>query len=295
MGRVLCCAPYLSTAVLAADAVTLAGDFGLAVEVLAGIADGSVRATLVAAGDLLGEDEIAGRVRATEVGQAFELNGCGGITLDGAAAQTLVVAASLGDDGIALFAVDAEAAGLERHAVPTVDATRRTAVVDFQAVAARRLDAGRDTEARLRLALDRAAISVAAESVGGARRALDMTIAYMHERKQFGGPVGRFQALKHRLADLHVLIEGARECVYAATDAVESGDEAAVPAAASAAKSAAAECFSVTTAEAIQLHGAIGFTAEHDIGLYYKRALFSAALLGTPGVHQDRIARQLDV
>jgi alkylation response protein AidB-like acyl-CoA dehydrogenase len=143
--------------------------------------------------------------------------------------------------------------------------------------------------------LDRGAIALAAEMVGGAQKAIDMTVAYLKEREQFGGPIGRFQALKHRLADIAVAIDAAREGVYSAADAVDSGELEHVPLAAAAAKSAAGDGYCLATAEAIQLHGGIGFTEEHDIGLYYKRALSGQPMLGSSVDHRERIAVGLDV
>jgi alkylation response protein AidB-like acyl-CoA dehydrogenase len=295
MGRALYSGPYLSSAVLAADALLLAADGELAAEDLAGIGDGSVRATLVAAGDLNGGPDVAGALTATAAGDAWTVSGDGGLVLDGGTAQLLVVAARVDGGNVGLFAVDPDAPGVSRDAAPTIDETRRTATIEFDGAPARRLDRGGPTAESLRLALDRGAISSAAETVGGARQAIEMTVAYMHEREQFGGPIGRFQALKHRLADLHVLIDAAREGVYNAADAVEAGDASQVPMAAAAAKSAASEGYALATAEAVQLHGGIGFTEEHDIGLYYKRALVGVPLLGTPLAHRGRIAAGLDV
>lgn len=295
MGRALYAGPFLSSAVLAADALLLAADEELGAEALAAVIDGSVRATLVAGGDLLGGADPAGAVVAAEAGDGWTLSGDGGLVLDGLTAQQLIVAARLEDEGVGLFAVDPAVTGVERAAAPTIDETRRTATVRFDGAAAIRLDRGADTEEALAVVLDRGVIAVAAEIVGGARQAIEMTVAYMHEREQFGGPIGRFQALKHRLADLHVTIDAAREAVYNAADAVESGDTGQVPMAAAAAKSAASDGYALTTAEAVQLHGGIGFTEEHDIGLYYKRALVGVPTLGTPLAHRERIAAGLNV
>lgn len=291
MGRVLFPDPYLSSAVLAADAVSIAADATLGAEAMAGIADGSVRATLVAAGDLLGDADVAGRVTAG----GDSLSGEGGLVLDGLTAQLLIVAARLEDGGVGLFSVDPGAGGVERTAAPTIDETRKTANVTFADTPATRIDSGEGTEAALRGVLDLGAISLAAEIVGGAQQAIEMTVEYMHEREQFGGPIGRFQALKHRLADLHVAVDAAREGVYNAADAVVSGDTEAVPMAAAAAKAAAGETYAHLTAEAVQLHGGIGFTEEHDIGLFYKRALVGVPTLGAPLEMHERIAAGLNV
>jgi alkylation response protein AidB-like acyl-CoA dehydrogenase len=295
MGRVLCPDPYLSSAVLAADAVALAGDGEAAAEVLAGIVDGSVRATLVAAGDLCAGASPAGEVIARATGDAFELVGPGGLVFDGESAQLLIVAAALPGGEVGLFAVEPDSARVSRLPVPTIDETRKTAVIEFEGAPARRLDAGAGTAAAITAALHRGTLSLSAEMVGGARRAIEMTVAYMHEREQFGGPIGRFQALKHRLADLHVRIDAAREGVYAAADAIADEADDHIPSMVAAAKYAASKGYALTTAEAVQLHGGIGFTEEHDIGLYYKRALVSAEALGCAADQLERVAVGLDV
>ncbi len=293
MGRALYPDPYLSSAVLAADAVLLAGEGELAAEILTALAAGERRATLVAAGDLLGAPDPAGAVVATAAGDAHALSGDGGLVLDGTSAELLIVCAAL-DEELGLFAVEVDAEGLERTLAPTIDATRKTARVCFDATPARRLDSGGDTAAAIALTLDRGAVSLAAEMVGGARRAIEMTVAYMEERQQFGGPIGRFQALKHRIADLHVTTDAAREGVYSAADAIASDDRQ-VPLAAAAARAGASRAYVHTTAEAVQLHGGIGFTEEHDIGLYYKRALAGAPMLGCREDELERIAVGLGV
>lgn len=294
MGAALFPDPYLSSAVLAADAVALAGEGAAADEVLESIVAGT-RATLVAAGDLCGGEEIAGDVTASAAGDSAELSGSGGLVLDGHTAEILIVAAAVAG-GVGLFAVEPDASGVERNPAPTIDETRKTAIVEFENASARRLDdPGGDATEAIRSALDGARVALAAEMVGGARRAIEMTVAYMHEREQFGGPIGRFQALKHRLADLHVRIDAAREGVYSAADAIAEGEADQIPMAASAAKYAASTGYTLTTAEAVQLHGGIGFTEEHDIGLYYKRALVSAEALGSPANQLERVAVGLDV
>jgi alkylation response protein AidB-like acyl-CoA dehydrogenase len=293
MGAALFPDPYLSSAVLAADAIALAGAGEAADEVLAAIVEGK-RAALVCAGDLNGGDSLAGSVSASAEGDAFALRGAGGLVIDGHTAEILVVAADLGGE-VGLFAVEPDAAGVERTPTPMIDETRKVAAIDFDGAPGSRLDSGGDTAAALAKALDQARVSLAAEMVGGARRAIEMTVAYMHEREQFGGPIGRFQALKHRLADLHVQIDAAREGVYSAADAIADGEDEHVPMAAAAAKYAASDGYVLTTAEAVQLHGGIGFTEEHDIGLYYKRALVSAEALGSAANELERVAAGLDV
>jgi alkylation response protein AidB-like acyl-CoA dehydrogenase len=294
MGHVLLPDPFLSSAVLAADAVAAAGS-DAADALLAEIVEGSKRAALVLGGELMADAaNPAGEITAAKSGDGYALNGSAGLTLDGHTAQVLVVAAAVGEGEVGLFAVDGQASGLTRTAVPMVDETRKLAELTFKDTPAARLDEGLSSAA-LATVLNRGAIALAAEMVGGAQRCLDITVAYMRERHQFGVPIGSFQALKHRVADLHVQLEGARELVYLAADVVDEGDTENVPLVAAAAKVAAAEAYVHVSAEAIQLHGGIGFTAEADVHLYYKRALCSAEMLGGAVAVRERIARHLDV
>jgi alkylation response protein AidB-like acyl-CoA dehydrogenase len=288
MGRVVAPIPYLSSAVLAADALAAVGSPD-ADDLLARIAAGEVRASLVAAGDLNARRDTAGDV--TESGGS--LNGSGGIVLEAAAADVLVVAAASADGSVGLFAVDGDAHGVERAPCDLIDETRRWATVSFANARARRLDTGGGVEEDLVHALARSSIALAAEMVGGAERCLQMTIEYAKDRQQFGVPIGSFQAIKHRLADLSVLVEAARESVYLGADALDSGEMDQLPACASAAKSAASDAAVKAAAETIQPHGGIGFTWEHDAHLYYKRALVDARMLGDAADHRERLGAHL--
>jgi alkylation response protein AidB-like acyl-CoA dehydrogenase len=295
MGRVLYGGPYLSSAVLAGDALALAAGTQAAEELLPGVLDGSRRATLVAGGDLLSDANPAGAVQARGGDGGYLLSGSGGLVIDAGTAELLLVVAELEDGGVGLFALASSAEGVTLSPGATIDHTRKTGLVELAEAPARRIDEEGDSAAALARVLDRGAIALAAEMVGGAQQALEMTVAYLNEREQFGGPIGRFQALKHRLADISVTIDGAREGVYAAADALDSGELEHVPMMAAAAKSAASDAYTLATGEAIQLHGGIGFTEEHDIGLYYKRALCAAPMLGSSLDHRERIAAGLGV
>ena len=144
-------------------------------------------------------------------------------------------------------------------------------------------------------ALQRGAVSAAAEMVGGAHRCLELTLDYVKARHQFGRPIGSFQALKHRCADFAVAVDTAREAVCLAVDVIDSGQNAELAAVAAAAKIKATDAYLLAANETIQLHGGIGFTWEHDAHLYYKRALSSAQLLGTAMTHRARLADALGV
>jgi alkylation response protein AidB-like acyl-CoA dehydrogenase len=165
--------------------------------------------------------------------------------------------------------------------VETIDATREYGRVDGDREGLAGDPAG---------GLDVAAVLLAAELVGVCQRALDMTVAYVKERRQFGAPIGSFQAVSHRCAEMLVLIEGSRSAAYAAAWAARA-DPAGLPEAASLAKAAASEAGREVTAAAIQLHGGIGFTWEADLHWLYKRAQLDAGLLGAPTAHRARLAR----
>jgi alkylation response protein AidB-like acyl-CoA dehydrogenase len=143
--------------------------------------------------------------------------------------------------------------------------------------------------------LDRGAVALAAEAVGGAQRCLDMAVAHARARVQFGRPIGSFQAVQHKLADVLVGVEAARSVVAAAAAAVDDPERDDVPLLASTAKAYCAESFVRAASESIQVHGGVGFTWDHDAHLYLKRARSSALLLGDPAWHRERVARLLDL
>ena len=219
--------------------------------------------------------------------------------LDGCAADLLLVAArapgSEGDAGVDLFLVDANTAGLTRRALVTMDQTRRQAEIelaDVRVPAGARIGAEGSGAATLRKTLDLAAIALAAEQVGGAQRCLDLSVTYAKEREQFGRPIGSFQAIKHKCADMMLRVESARSAAYYAA-CVAADDAPELARAASLAKAYCSEAFFHCAGEAIQIHGGVGFTWEYDPHLYFKRAQASEQLLGDPAFHRERIAREL--
>jgi alkylation response protein AidB-like acyl-CoA dehydrogenase len=284
-GRVLLPEPLLSCGVLAADAVAAAPRDPAADELLERIIGGTVRATLVAAGDLLGSGRPTGAIRVID----GALQGDAGLVLDGDRADVLLVAALRGDGTTGLFPVERGAAGLAVVSASLVDETRGFAAVRLDGVPARPLGDD-DASVALQTVLDRGAIALAAEMVGAALQALDMTVAYLKERQQFGVAIGTFQALKHRMADAHVAVVAARESVYLAAEADDGNQPEVLGMVASAAKIAAGGALLRAAGEAIQMHGGIGMTQEANVHLYYKRALVSATMLGTSASHGERLA-----
>jgi alkylation response protein AidB-like acyl-CoA dehydrogenase len=199
-------------------------------------------------------------------------------------ADVLLVAARTGDE-VGLFLVE-EA---ERVPLSTLDRTRRQATLRFAATPARPVATGADAERAITAALRAGAALLAAEQVGGAQRLLDTTVAYAGTRLQFGRPIGSFQAVKHRCADMLVLVEHARSTAYHAAWALQDGTDD-PDLAVSIAQATCSETYQRVAEDTVQLHGGIGFTWEHPAHLYLKRALTDAALLGSAAEHRERIA-----
>jgi alkylation response protein AidB-like acyl-CoA dehydrogenase len=288
LGRDLIPSPLLGSAVLAAQALLASGDDPACARLLPAIADGGVAslAWTTAAGHW---DPAEVACRATAAAHDWMLNGEARYVLDGDTAGILLVAAGT-PDGTGLFEVDPAQAAVSRSAVTTVDATRAMATIRLDGAAGLRIG-GQALEALAR-ARDLACIALSAEQVGAARRALDMTVDYTKVRVQFGRAIGGFQALQHRMADLHVLVESARSLSYAAAQAAGEGAPDTGRRAA-AAKVYCSEVLQRVAAETIQLHGAIGITWEHDAHRYLKRAHGAAQLFGRPSEHVARIAAEV--
>ncbi|MFI0348976.1 acyl-CoA dehydrogenase family protein [Actinomadura sp. 9N407] len=289
MGRAVVCAPYLS-GLVAAAALLGTGNEDAKRELLPGIAEGGTIATLAwTEGQSWDPESVA--MAARREGDGWVLDGTKSYVLDGHVANLVLVVAQ-GEDGLALFSVDGDAQGLVRTALPTFDQTRKLARLDFTAVPARLIEA--QAAPVLAHALDVAAVALAAEQLGGAQRAMEMTVEYVKVRHQFGRPIGSFQAIKHRCADMFVLVESARSAVLqAALVADESPGE--LPAAAALAKAYCSDAFFEVAGETIQLHGGIGFTWEHDAHLYFKRAKSSQELFGPPARHRGRLAELVGI
>jgi len=299
MGGALLCAPYFSSVCLAANALLVAGDEAQKQEHLPGIADGTTRATLAFSGERGGPGPDAIGTIARREGDDFVLEGSHAFVLDGHTADRLIVAArspgSTGADGVSLLLVPGDATGLTRERRPTLDQTRRLARIRLDGVrvpeSALLGDEGAAAPA-LAHVLDLAAIALAAEQVGGAQRCLDLSVAYAKERVQFGRPIGSFQAIKHKCADMMVQVESARSAVYfAACVAAEQSPE--VAESASLAKAYCSDAYFECAAQAIQIHGGVGFTWEYDVHLHFKRAKASETFLGDPTWHRERIAGRI--
>jgi len=289
MGRVLLCAPFFASAVMAAELLMAAGDEQARKDYLPGIASGETIAT-VALTESDGQwQESSVTLRAVQAGGTWRLSGAKTFVPDGVSAGLILVVARTGD-GMGVFAVAGDADGLSRESLPTMDQTRKQARLDFDSVSARPISGAVDAWPAVRRMLEVAAVGLAAEQVGGAQRALEMAVEYAKLREQFGRPIGSFQAIKHKCASMLVAVESMKSAAYYGLWAVASGDSE-LPIVSSIAKVCCSDGYAMVAAENIQIHGGIGFTWEHPAHLYFKRARSSRILLGGPDYHREIIAR----
>ncbi|MFZ3559098.1 acyl-CoA dehydrogenase family protein [Streptomyces sp. BH055] len=310
LGRALAPTPLLVTSGLAAPLISALGTEAQRSALLPKIAEGALTATLAVpgtglatalglvadnAGDWAGGGR-AGGVQAARQDSGWRLYGQAEQVLDGHSAGLLLVAAHTG--GFArsrtlLFLVREDAPGLVRVRQTAMDETRPQARVELRDVAAELLgEEDGDVTGALAAVGDTVATLLAAEAVGAADRALERTVEYVKEREQFGRPVGSFQAVKHRLADVYVTVQAARSAAYYAAWAASTADEAPVGGLALA---QALEALRTGAGEAVQLHGGIGFTWEHEAHLYLKRATGDELLFGPVHLLRDRAAQAAEL
>jgi alkylation response protein AidB-like acyl-CoA dehydrogenase len=298
MGRVLLCAPYFSTVCLAANAIMNAATDAQKAELLPGIASGETIAAL-AFTEPNGKWDASGiTMEATGSGDSYTLSGTKMFVIDGHTADKIVVVArqagTSGENGIGFFVVDGDAAGLTRTPLATMDMTRKQARLDFDGVAATPLGEVGTGWPALSKTLDQAAVAIANESIGGAQKCLEMSVEYAKVRVQFGRPIGSFQAIKHKCADMLLEVESGKSAAYyAAWAAAEDNEE--LPVVASLAKAYVSDAYFHAAAENIQIHGGIGFTWEHDAHLYFKRAKSSEILLGDATYHRELLAQRIGI
>jgi len=294
LGRTLTPSPMLGSGVLATQALLLGGDDAVCAELLPGMAAGERTTALAWAGvDGCWGPEATGVTACPTAGGGYSLTGRAYHVLDGDHAEHLVVAARTGA-GIGLFLVDAGQEGLERQPANGMDLGRRLTTITLDHADARMVGADGSGAELLTRVRDLGCAALAMEQVGAAARCLELTVAYTKEREQFGRPIGSFQAVKHRLADLHVLVETARSAAYAAAwaSADPEGQED-LARSARVAKVYCSEALFAVAAESVQLHGGIAITWEHDAQLYLKRAHGSAQLFGQPRSYVAALGRHV--
>jgi len=291
MGRALLCAPYFSSVVLAGTALVQSGDDAAKRDLLTGIADGSTIATLAWVENPTEWGMGSLSTTARRSGDGYTIDGTKTLALDGHTASLILVVAQA-DGGPSLFAVDASASGLTRRKLETLDMTRKVAALEFAGTHARLIADEGAAASILERTLRLAAVALAAEQVGAAQKCLEMSVEYAKLRMQFGRPIGSFQAIKHKCADMLLEVESARSAAYYAAWAAADGSDA-LPLLASLAKACCSDAFANAATENIQIHGGIGFTWEHDAHLYYRRAKSTEQFLGSPSEHRDLLAQRL--
>jgi len=278
--------PFLFSSVLAASALKLGGSEQLNSKWLTALAEGKAIGTVAVverAGsiDPVDIDAIAAKDRA-----GWRLDGTKMFVPYANVADFIVVAAKDSARQISLFVVDAKAPGVTIRSLKNLDLTRRVSSVELKGAPAERLGGGTDLFAKL---IDVAAVAVAADSLGGIERSLEMAVEYSKVREQFGKPIGSFQALKHAAAEIVADLEPARAMLWYAAYAQDIGAPDASRTAAMA-KARLCDVYSRGSDRAVLMHGGIGFTWEHDMHLWFKRARFNESCFGSPAYHRERIA-----
>ena len=304
MGRYLFCSPFHATVCMAVNALLLAGTQEQKALYLPQIIAGKT-ATLAYTGGSGSWQADTVEVICRKTPTGFQLDGSYRFIPDGHSADLLIVAARLegsrGEEGVSLFVLPAHTAGVSRQWLPTMDQTRKQATIELDGVLLP-LEAlmGEYGQAWPHLAavIDLATIAIAADQVGGSQQALDSTVDYLQERVQFGRTIASYQAVKHKAADMMVKVEAARSAIYyagcVADDMLVSGEiSKELAEAASIAKSYCSDAYFYNAGTGIQLHGGVGFTAEYDIQLYFKRAKSTETFLGDGAFHRERLAAML--
>ena len=293
MGRALVPGPYLAT-LTAQHALASSGNEDAKNRYLPPICRGESRAALALLEADANWDPCGVRLEVAAANGGFTLRGRKLFVPDAAVSNYLVCAVRIAGD-LALVILDRTAEGLKIEAMPALDATRRLYAVDFQDVrigAAGVLATGVCARAALEAALDIGAVGVVMEMVGGMQRVLEMTIEYAKTRKQFGRPIGQFQAVQHLCADMYLLAESSRTAAWAAVSALEANEADARTSVAVAKVYVGDACREVGN-RAIQVHGGMGFTWENDLHLYYRRAKAAENLFGAGTYHRERIAADI--
>jgi alkylation response protein AidB-like acyl-CoA dehydrogenase len=301
MGRAVAPGPYFSTVLLGGLAILEAGGEGQKKEWLPKIAAGDKRVALawMEPSAQLGPAGVT--LTAVDKGGKYALSGTKLFVHDAHTADALVVAArtrpGAGADGVSLFLLPKGTKGLEVTLLPTMDQTRKLCEVacsDVTVGGDALLGAAGSGWAPLARVLDRATVALCAEMCGGAQKVLDMTVEYAKIRQAFGRPIGSYQGVKHRAADMLVDVENSKSITYYAAWALDEGSPEA-PLAVSMAKAYVSDAFRRVSAAGIQLHGGIGFTWEHDLHLYFKRAKGSEFTFGDATHHRERVAQLVNL
>jgi len=297
MGKASVPGPFFSSTCLGGLAILEAGNDAQKQKYLPGIAAGKTKATLAFLEENARWDEKGINIKARKGKKNYSLSGVKLFVPDAHVAD-VVVCATHTADGLSLFVVDRQQAGVNTRLLKTMDQTRKLCEVTFDKVQVTPdavLGAAGQASVPLRRIIDRSKVALCAEMCGGAQKVLDMTVEYAKIREQFGRPIGSFQAIQHKCANMLVQVESAKSATYYAAWAVSNNIPEA-PLAAAMAKAYCSDAFRQVTAEGIQVHGGIGFTWEHDMHIYFKRAKGSEVTFGDATWNRELVAQYtLDV
>jgi alkylation response protein AidB-like acyl-CoA dehydrogenase len=301
MGRAVLPGPFFSTVILAGIAIAEGGSAKQKAAYLPKIADGSLKATLAQLEPSARWDADGIELTAKSEGGGYTLDGTKLFVPDANVADVFVVAGrgpgSKGAEGVSLFVVDAKTAGVSVTMLKTMDQTRKLGEVTFKGVKvgsdALLGPAGGGWKLLERVA-DRGKVGLAAEMCGGAQKVLEMSVEYAKVREQFGKPIGSFQAIQHKCANMLVEVESSKSITYYAAWAV-ANDVPEAPLAAAMAKAYTSDAYRHTAGEGIQIHGGIGFTWEHDMHIFFKRAKSSEVTFGDATWNREIVARLIDL
>ncbi|MFF3850803.1 acyl-CoA dehydrogenase family protein [Streptomyces sp. NPDC002328] len=294
MGRALLCSPFFSTVVLAVQALLASGDKEACARHLPGVAAGRTTATLAVAEDDGAWDPALVTARAVPDGDGgWRLSGRKSFVIDGTTADLVVVVART-VAGPSFFTVERSSAGVTAEAMETLDATRAMARLTFDTAPATLVGTDGAGGRIMAKVLDIASVGLAAEQAGGARRCLEMSAEHARVRHQFGRPIGSFQAVKHKCADMLVQVELAEAASREAALLAAEG-AADFPVASAVAHASCSRAYMFAAMENIQVHGGIGFTWEHPAHLYFRRAKSSQLLFGGPAVYHERLLDRLGI
>jgi acyl-CoA dehydrogenase len=281
LGRSLAPCPYLGT-YAGSLALLRAGSGEQQERLLPGVASGAVRFALACSEAERADD--TSRVDARVANRS--LRGAKRYVIDADDATHFVATACDSTGALGLYLVERDQSSVAVDVVEWMDVTRRVATVRFDGARCEPLPAG--GAAAWRFVLDRVLLALSAENAGGADAILRRTVDYAKQRIQFGKPIASYQAIKHKCADMLMKVESAKSLTYYCAWAL-AGNESVGPLAAAMAKSFTSDAFRFCTAEAVQIHGAIGFTWEMPVHLYFKRARANAVMFGAPAAHRDRV------
>jgi alkylation response protein AidB-like acyl-CoA dehydrogenase len=302
MGRVVLPGPFFSTVILGGVALLEGGTDAQKKDLLPKLAAGKLRMTLAQLEPNARWDADGIQLEAKKDGAGWRLSGTKLFVPDAHTADVLVVAArttpgSKGADGVSLLLVDAKAPGISTTLLKTMDQTRKLCEVGFKDVAVggdRLLGTAGQGWKLLDRIVDRGKVGLCAEMCGGAQKVLEMSVEYAKVREQFGKPIGSFQAIQHKCANMLVEVESSKSATYYAAWAV-ANDVAEAPLAAAMAKAYTSDAYRHTAGEGIQIHGGIGFTWEHDMHIYFKRAKSSEVTFGDATWNRELVAQLINL